>query len=107
VVAKVVPVTDLDPQIRAELERRGPANVREALRRTAAGRFVELRSWFRPTLKIRQATVEDWLREKERGAEGITYQTLKWAKIAGITTIIGVAIGIAAIVVTLWTAGKL
>jgi predicted transcriptional regulator len=103
----VVRVTDLDPQIRAELERRGPANVREALRRTAAGRFVELRVWFRPPLKIRQATVEDWLREKERGEEGVTYEILKWAKIAGVAAIIGVVIGLAAIVVTLWTAGKL
>ena len=107
----MVQMTDFDPQIRAELERRGPANVRDALRRTAAGSFVELRGWFRPTLKLRHDTVEDWLREKEQGAEGVTYETLKWAKIAGWAAIIGGVVasfmGLAAILATLWTAGKL
>jgi hypothetical protein len=104
-------MTDRDPHIRAELERRGPANVRDALGRTAQGSFVEFRGWFRPTLKVRQATVEDWLREKEQEAEGITFAILKWAKIAGwagiINVAVGIVVGIKAILVTPWTAGKI
>jgi hypothetical protein len=56
---------------------------------------------------MRQATVEEWLREKEREAEGITFAILKWAKIAGWAGIIGIVVGTIAILVTLWTAGKI
>jgi hypothetical protein len=58
---------------------------------------------------LTRGDVEDWLREKERETEGVMGATLKWAKIAGVAALIGVIVtalvGIAGIVVTLYTSG--
>jgi|SRR6516162_5630082 hypothetical protein len=103
----------LDPRIRAELERRGPANVRALLVGLGGGVGrntpvpLQLPAGVPDPLR---GDVEDWLREKEREAEGVARRTLKWAKIAGLAAIIfGIVtalIGIVAILVTLWSAGK-
>jgi len=53
--------------------------------------------------------IEDWLRAKERETERVVGATLTWARIAAVAAIIGVIvtalIGIAGIVVTLYTSG--
>ena len=101
-------MTDLDPRIRAELARRGPANVRALLIGLGGGVArntpVPLQLPARVPVPLR-GDVEDWLREKEQEAERDRHDTLKWAKIAGWAAIIGVIVGIAAIVVTLRTSG--
>ena len=90
----------LNPQIRAELERRGPANVREFLR-TSASPEPDAPVELLDGVSERRSNVEGWLREKELVAEGVTQDTLKWAKIAGIGTIVAGLIGITAICVTI------
>jgi hypothetical protein len=108
------PPMTLDPRVRRELERRGPANVRELLR-TSAGAGPNAPVSFRVTgsspaeVTLRRSCVEDWLREKEQETEGVMRETLKWAKIAGIAAVIGVivavVIGMLGIFATLKTSG--
>jgi hypothetical protein len=92
-VGKLSITMALDPRIRAELERRGPVNVKELLRTLAgpgpnAPVAVQLDEVPDPI----RADVEDWLREKEQEAEAVSRDTLKWAKIAGLAAIIGVVV---------------
>ena len=83
----------LDPQIRAELERRGPTNVRELLRiRTGPGDRDPVALQLAGVADPSRTEVEDWLREVEREGEAVTRDTLKWAKIAGRAAVIGVGI---------------
>jgi hypothetical protein len=85
----------LDPLIRAELERLGPANVKELLRTGAgSGRNAPVAVQLAGVPDPIRGDVEDWLREKEREGEAVTRDTLKWAKTAGIAAIIGVVAGI-------------
>jgi hypothetical protein len=77
----------LDPRIRAELARRGPANVRELLRtRTGPGD--------RDLVALQLPGVPDppRCREAEREGEAVTQDVLKWAKIAGRAAVIGVIV---------------
>jgi hypothetical protein len=104
-VGKLSITMALDPRIRAELERRGPVNVKELLRTLAGpGPNVPVAVQLDEVPDPIRADVEDWLREKEQEAEAVSRDTLKWAKIAGLAAIIGVVvtafIGIASIFVT-------
>jgi hypothetical protein len=92
----------LDPRIRAELERRRPANVRELLRTLAgpgpnASVAVQLAGVPDPY----RSDVEDWLAEKEREGEALAWATLSWARVGGLAGIIAALAGIRAIVATL------
>jgi hypothetical protein len=81
----------LDPRIRAELARRGPANVRELLRtRTGPGDRDLVALQLPEVPDPPRCEVEDWLREAEREGEAVTQEVLKWAKIAGRAAVIGV-----------------
>jgi hypothetical protein len=83
----------LDPRIRAELERRGPANVRGLLRtRTGPGDRDPVALQLAGVPDPPRSEVEDWLREGEREGETVTRDTLKWAKIAGRAAVIGVVV---------------
>ena len=83
----------LDPRIRAELARRGPANVRELLRtRTGPGDRDLVALQLPGVPDPPRCEVEDWLREAEREGEAVTQDVLKWAKIAGRAAVIGVIV---------------
>jgi hypothetical protein len=83
----------VDPRIRAELERRGPANVRELLRtRTGPGDRDPVALQLHGVPDPPRSDVEDWLREGEREGEAVARDTLKWAKIAGRIAVLGVIV---------------
>jgi hypothetical protein len=94
----------LDPRIRAELERRGPANVRELLRNLAGpGGNAPVQMQLAGVADPIRADVEDWLREKEQETETVMRATLQWATTAGRVAIIGVlataGLGIAGLII--------
>ena len=108
----------LDPQFQAELERRGPANVRALLDGLGGGvgrnTLVPLQLAAGVSDPPR-GEVEDWWREKElekeREAERVASDTLKWAKvggkwsrIGGLAAVAAALAGIATIGVTLYIA---
>jgi len=100
----------LDPRIRVELERLGPGNVRELLRTAAgSGRSAPVAMQLPGVPNPTRGDIEDWLRAKERETEWVVGATLTWARIAAVAAIIGVIVtalvGIAGIVVTLYTSG--
>lgn len=91
----------LDPRIRAELDRRGPANVRELLRtRTGPGDRDPVALQLAGADDASRSDVEDWLREKEREAEAVGRDTLKWAKRAGYAAIVGVIVAAVSTIIT-------
>ena len=103
----------LDPGLRAELERRGPANVREALRKTPPGGFVEFRRSLLPPIKIRPRSVEEWLRENER--EGDEKEALKarrerrrffWTMVVGVIAAIAAIVAAVAAIMTISTSSS-
>jgi hypothetical protein len=74
----------LDPRIRAELERRGPANVRELLRTGAGfGAHANVAVQLEGVSDPLRGDVEEWLAGKEREGEAVARDTLKWARVAG------------------------
>jgi hypothetical protein len=90
----------LDPRVRDELERRGPANVRDLLRDTGPGPNTSVYVPVEDAPQPRRFEVEDWLREKEQAAERLAStrhdQLLWWARIAGVAAVLGVLVGGAA-----------
>jgi len=100
----------LDPRIRVELERLGPGNVRELLRTAVgSGRSAPVAMQLPAVPDPTRSDIEDWLRAKERETERGIGAALTWARIAAVAAIIGVIVtalvGIAGIVVTLYTSG--
>jgi hypothetical protein len=91
-----------DPRIRAELERRRPANVRELLRTLAGpGPNAPVAMQLAGVPDPFRSDVEDWLGEKERQGEAVARATLSWARVGGLAGIIAALAGIGAIIATL------
>jgi hypothetical protein len=87
----------LTAEQRAELEALGPETVRAKLIQPGAGRGAAL-SGFRTGIlggHLTRGDVEDWLAEKHTQEERRQNSTLLWARIAGWTGIIGIAVAVA------------
>jgi hypothetical protein len=83
---------------RAELEALGPETVRVKLLRSGVGRTALVPGLDTAPLRW---DVESWLAEKSKQEVTQQGQTLRWAKIARWSAIIGVGVGIAAIIVAI------
>ena len=86
---------------KAELERNGVANVRLKLASYGGGRASALSGAY-PGEEMTRGDVEDWLAEQAQAEAAMAQGTLRWAKIAGIMSIISVGLAVVAIAVSLW-----
>ena len=89
------------PKQLAELEHRGPANVRDLLRNSGSGQGACIRLGTRDGDPLR-SDIEAWLYEKDRerdGRDAARYaELLLWGKIAGVAAIIGALAAVVAAV---------
>jgi hypothetical protein len=97
----------LNEEQRAELEALGPENIRVKLNSSGAGRGADVAGFKSGRLSagyLTRGDVEDWLSEQYVAEAKDRKSTLRWAKIAGWSAIVGVAVGITAIIVSIWLA---
>ena len=89
----------LTPEQRDELEALGAATVRVKLVQAGAGRWTTLVGFKTGEngKGLSRGDVEDWLIEKAKEERLVEASTLRWAKIAGWSAIIGVVLGLVAV----------
>ena len=96
----------LNNEQRAKLEALGPETVRAKLIQAGPGRGASLagfKTGFQGD-RLTRGDIEDWLAEQYVKEAKDRQSTLRWAKIAGWSAIIGVIVGAVSIVVTVWLA---
>jgi hypothetical protein len=99
----------LTKEQRAELDALGPETVRGKMIPCAVTRDANVagfKTGFGDAGYLTRGHLEDWLADKSARDATERRQTLRWAKIAGWAAIIGVGVGIAAIIVAIWLAKR-
>ena len=87
---------------RRELESFGAATVRLKLIHAGPGRGASVAGF--KCGDIARGDIDDWLVDKSAEEARVQNSTLLWAKIAALAAIVGVLVGVAAIIVTVWLA---
>jgi hypothetical protein len=90
----------LTPEQRAELEEHGAASIRFKLIQHGAGRGASI-SGFKCG-DITRGDIEDWLAKKSREESTQQSATLRWARIAGWTGIVGVLLA----AISIWLSAR-
>jgi hypothetical protein len=94
-----MPITELSPEAKAELESLGVPNVLKKLDQAGIGRGSLVRGF--DCGEIQRSVIEDWIAAKDQETVRQQQKILLWARIAGLAAIGGIIVS-----VFLWFASR-